>query len=83
MFVESESWLAACLAGDVALLGLGKTITSIWMEGLDIFNQSGYMRFSCVEGLFTLFYNLDELLLLDRRCLGQGCSGCSILFFTF
>jgi hypothetical protein len=30
-----------------------------------------------------LCYNLVNLLLLDRRCLVRGCSGCSILLFTF
>jgi hypothetical protein len=67
----------------VALLGLWKAITSMWLEGLDIFKQSGYMRLFCAEGIFTLCYNLVNLLLLDRRCLGRGCSGCSILLFTF
>jgi hypothetical protein len=32
---------------------------SMWMEGLDLFNQSGYMRLFCAEGIFTLFYNLS------------------------
>jgi hypothetical protein len=56
---------------------------NMWLEGLDIFNQSGYMILFCVEGIFTLCYNLVDLLMLDRRCLGRGCSGCSILLFTF
>jgi hypothetical protein len=37
----------------------------------------------CVEGIFALCCSLVDLLLLDRRFLGQGCSGCSILLFTF
>jgi hypothetical protein len=28
---------------------LWKATTSMWLEGLDIFNQSRYMRFFCVE----------------------------------
>jgi hypothetical protein len=37
----------------------------------------------CAEGIFSLFYNLVDLLLLDRRFLGRGCSGCSVLLFFF
>jgi hypothetical protein len=36
--VESESWCVSCLVGDVALLGLWKDITSMWLEGLELFN---------------------------------------------
>jgi len=78
-----ECWWSACLAGEVALLSLLKAITNLWLEGLDLFNQSGYMRCLCAEGIFTLCCNLVDLLLLDRRCLGRGYSGCSILLFTF
>jgi hypothetical protein len=28
----------------VALLGLLKVVMNLWLEGLDLFNQSGYMR---------------------------------------
>ena len=80
---KSESWWYACLAGDVALLSLLKAITSLWLEGLDLFNQFGYFRWLCAEGIFVLCCNLVDLLLVDRRCLGRGCSGCSILLFPF
>jgi hypothetical protein len=65
------------------LLSLLKVVTKLWLEGLDLFNQSGYMRFLCAEGIFTLCCNLVHLLLLDKKCLGRGCSACSILLFTF
>ena len=81
--VESESWWVACLVGTVALLGLLKVVMNLWLEWLDLFNQSGYMRWLCAEGIFVLCCNLVDLLLVDRRCLGQGCSGCSILLFPF
>ena len=71
VIAESESWWSACLAGEVALLSLLKAITNLWLEGLDLFNQSGYFRWLCVEGIFVLCYNLVDLLLLDRRCLGE------------
>ena len=41
------------------------------------------MRWLHTEIIFALYYNLVDLLLLDRRCLGQSCGGCSILLFTF
>jgi hypothetical protein len=65
------------------LLSLLKVVTNLWLEGLDLFNQSGYMRCLCAEGIFTLCCNLVDLLLLDRRCLDRGCSGCSILCSPF
>jgi hypothetical protein len=34
----------ACLAGEVTLLSLWKSVTNLWLEGLDLFNQSGYFR---------------------------------------
>jgi hypothetical protein len=40
------------------------------------------MSFLCVEGIFTLHCNLVDLLLLDRKCLGVGYSGCSIFLFN-
>jgi hypothetical protein len=43
----------------------------------------GYMRGRCAEGIFALFCNLVDLLLFDRRCLGRGYSGCSVLLFSF
>jgi hypothetical protein len=46
------------------------------------FNQSGYFRWLCAEGIFVLCCNLVDLLLLDRRCFGRSCGGCSILLFT-
>jgi hypothetical protein len=61
------------------LLSFLKVFMNLWLEGLDLFNQYGYMRCLCVEEIFSLFYSLVDILLLDRRCLGQGCSGCSIL----
>jgi len=82
-FTEFESWWAPCLAGDVVLLGLWKAVTNLLLEGMNLFNRSGYVRFMFVEGIFTLCCNLVNLLLLDRRCLGQGCSGCSIILLTF
>jgi len=81
--VESASWWVACLVGEVALLSLLKVVMNMWLEGLDLFNQSGYMRLFCAEGIFTLCCNLVNLLLLDKRSLRQDCSGCSILLFTF
>ena len=45
------------------MLGLWKAITSMWLEGLVLFNQYGYIIFFCSEGIFTLFYNLFNLLL--------------------
>jgi hypothetical protein len=65
------------------LLRLLKVVTTMWLEGLDLFNQSSYMRCMCAEGVFSILYNLVDLLLLDRRCLGRGCSGCSVLLFPF
>ena len=50
--------------------------------GVESVNWSGYMIFLCAEGIFVLRYSLVDLLLLDRRCLGRGCSGCNILLFT-
>jgi hypothetical protein len=32
------------LSGDVALLGLWKAVTNLLLAGLNLFNQSGYMR---------------------------------------
>jgi hypothetical protein len=32
------------LAGEVTLLSLWKSVTNLWLEGLDLFNQSGYFR---------------------------------------
>ena len=80
-FVESASWWVACLAGDVVLLSLWKSITNLLQ--LRLLNKSRYMRGQCVEEIFTLCCNLVDLLLLDRRCLGQGCSGYSVLLFSF
>ena len=71
-FTESESWWAPCLAGDVVLLGLWKAVKNLLLEGLNLFNRSGYMRFMWAEGIFVLCYSLVDLLLLDRRCLGRG-----------
>jgi hypothetical protein len=65
------------------LLSLLKVVTNMWLEVLDIFTQSEYMRCLCIEGIFTLCFNIVDLFMLDRRCLGRGCSGCSILLFTF
>ena len=81
-FVESASWWAACLAREVTRLSLWKSVTNLWLEGLDNFNQSGYFRWLFAEGIFVLFCNLVNLLLLDRRCFGRSCGGCSILLFT-
>jgi hypothetical protein len=50
---------------------------------LRLFNKSSYMRERCAEGIFVLYCNLVDLLLLDRRCRGRGCSGCSVLLFPF
>jgi hypothetical protein len=36
-----------------------------------------------VEGIFSLCCSLVDQLLLDRRCLGRGCSGCNVLLFSF
>ena len=80
---ESESWWVACLVGTVALLGLLKVVTNLWLEGLDLFNQSGYMIWIFAKWIFTLCCNLVNLLLLDRRFLDQCCSGYSVLLFTF
>jgi len=80
-FVESASWWVACLVGDVALLNLWKFVTKLLR--LRLFNKSSYTRGWCAEGIFSLCYNLVDLLLLDRRCLGRGCSGCSVLMFPF
>jgi hypothetical protein len=51
------------------LLSLLKVVTNMWLEGLDLFNQSEYMRCLCAEEIFTLCCNLVNLLLLDRMCL--------------
>jgi hypothetical protein len=51
------------------LLSLLKVVTNLWLEGLDIFNQFGYMRCMFAEGIFTLCCNLVDLVLLDKRCL--------------
>jgi len=83
VFVELEPWWVVCLAGEVALLGLWKVIQNLMFEGLDIFNQFGYMRWLCAKRIVALCYNLVDLLLLDRRCLYLGCSGCSVLLCTF
>jgi hypothetical protein len=37
----------------------------------------------CAEGIFALCFNLFDLLLFDRRFLGQGYNGCSVLLFSF
>ena len=80
-FVESASWWVACLAGDVTLLSLWKSVTNpLWLR---LLNKSRYMRGRCAEGIFALCCSLFDLLLLDRRCLGQGCSGCSVILFSF
>jgi hypothetical protein len=50
---------------------------------LRLFNNWIYMRGQCVEGIFALCCSLVDLLLLDIRCLGKGCSGCSVLLFSF
>jgi hypothetical protein len=39
---------------------------------LRLFNKSRYMRGRCAEGIFVLFCSLVDLLLLDRRCLGEA-----------
>jgi hypothetical protein len=80
VIVVTESWCVDCLVGDVALW---KVVKNLLLMGLNLFNQSGYMRCLCAEGIFSLCCNIFNLLLLDRRCLGQGCSGLSILLFTF
>ena len=80
-FVESTSWWVVCLARDVALLSLWKFVKNLLR--LRLLNKSRYMRGQCVEGIFSLCCNLVDLLLLDRRCLGRGGSGCSILLFPF
>jgi len=82
-FTESESWWAPCLAGDIVLPGLWKAVKNLLLEGLNLFNRSGYIRFMCVEGIFALCCTLVGLILLDRRCLGRGSSGWSIILFTF
>jgi hypothetical protein len=38
---------------------------------LRLFNKSSYMRGRCAEGIFVLYCNLVNLLLLDRRCRGE------------
>ena len=80
-FSDSTSWWATCLAGDIALLSFWKSVTNLLR--LRLFNKSSYMIGRCVEGIFSLCCNLVDLLLLDRRCLGRGCSGCSVLLFSF
>ena len=63
------------------LLSLWKSVTNLlWLR---LLNKSRYMRGRCAEGIFSLSCNLVDLLLLDRRCLGRGCSCCSILLFPF
>jgi hypothetical protein len=37
--VEFESWWAACLAKEVALLGLWKVVTNLLLVGLNLFQQ--------------------------------------------
>jgi hypothetical protein len=64
------------------MLTLLKVVMNLWLEGLDLYNLSGYMRSVCDEGIFTLCCNLVDLLLLDIRCLDQGCNGCSVFLFT-
>ena len=80
-FSKSASWWAACPVGDVALLSLWKSITKLLRSRL--FNKSIYMTGRCAEGIFALCYSDVDLLLLDRRCLGRGCSGCSVLLLSF
>jgi hypothetical protein len=58
----------ACIAGDVALLSLWKSVMNLLK--LRLFNKSSYMRGRCAEGIFVLCCNLVDLLLLDRRCRG-------------
>ena len=70
-----------CLAGDVALLSLWKSVMNLlWLR---LLNKSRYMRGRCAEGIFALCCSLVDLLLLDRSFLGQGCSGCNVLLFPF
>ena len=80
-FVESASCWTACLAEDVALLSLWKFVMNLWR--LRLLNKSRYMRGRCEEGIFSLCFNLVDLLLLDRRCWGRSCSGCNVLLFPF
>ena len=80
-FVEFASWWAVCLAGDVALLSLWKSVMNLLQ--LRLLNKSRYMRGQCAKGIFALFCSLVDLLLLDRRCLGQSYGGCNILLFPF
>jgi hypothetical protein len=39
---------------------------------LRLFNKLRYMRGWCAEGIFAFFCSLIDLLLLDRRCLGEA-----------
>ena len=80
-FFESTSWWTACLVGHIALLSLWKSFTNLLQ--LRLLNKSRYMRGWCVEGIFALWCSLVDLLLLDKRCLGQGYSSCSVLLFSF
>jgi hypothetical protein len=43
------------------LLSLFKAIKNLWFKGLDLFNQSGYMRLICEEGILALFFNLVDI----------------------
>jgi hypothetical protein len=65
------------------LLSFLKVVMNLWLEGLELFNQSGYMRCMFVEGIFALCCSIVDLLLLDKRFLVQGRSGWNILLFTF
>ena len=37
----------------------------------------------CSKNILVLIYNLVNLLLMDRKVLGRGCNGCSVIMFTF
>jgi hypothetical protein len=49
---------SACIAGDVALLGLWKSVMNLLR--LRLFNKLSYMRGRCAEGIFLLCYNLVD-----------------------
>jgi hypothetical protein len=50
------------------MIGLWKGVENLMLEGLDLFNQSGYMILLCEKIIFVIFCNLVDVLLLHRRC---------------
>jgi hypothetical protein len=63
-------------------------LLSLWMFVTNLFKMKpfkklGYMRGRCAKGIFSLCCNLFDFLFFDRKFLGQGYSGCSVLLFSF